>query len=653
MRALNAIKISVILCILFLLSPAAVSGQSFKVFAVSEMTRVFDDGFNLKQKLDTLFLFGLKGEVISGQIAVNAIKKLEKISVETGPLINNADKSVFPRDAAVWNFVGSVFVPENASNQPESILLRKAPGKFPDYLMAENQVDLPAGKFQGVWLTIKIPGNISAGTYSGSVTVRCSLGEQKLPVRLTVYPLTLPETRHLKVTEWYTTSHFEKLHGITGIYTPEWFAMLSKYAGNMAEHRQNVFEVPMSAITISVTKDGSLEFDFSRFDQIAQVFWDTKKMDYLETGELAKFLDGGFSSTEIVFRDFQVKTQGTNEMVTLSADKVLPFLLPAFESHLRQKGWLDKTFFHIKDEPSHHNALSWIKASSYVHHYAPDLKRMDAVTTSFLFGNIEIAVPKLDHLDGGYGIYGREQQNGTEVWIYTVGIYQASLYPNKTIDMPLIDSRLLHWINYRYDLPGYLHWGYNQWTDDPYQNVGEHVGDAWHVYPVKNGILNSLRWEEMRNGIQDYECFRILEDKVQCLKDSLGSRFSWIEPAQRSKEIISQVIMGMKDHSDDPGIMDKAKKDVIGEILDFNRSPRVYVQTNPPEHGKVANRGIAELLGWTEPGSEVTVNGARLPVNPEGLFMERYIVYVGGKLTIKVRKGSDERILIRNYNVTY
>ena len=637
--------------IIFLLSPLVADGQAFRVFAVSDMIRVFEDGLNLKVKSDTLSVFGIKGETISGQIAINALKNVEKISVETGTLTDSADGSIFPGNAVEWNFVGSVFLPKNASNQPENAVTRKAPARFPDYLMTEKQLNISAGKFQAVWLTIKIPAAVRPGTYLGDLTVRCSQGEQKIPLQLTIYPLTMPEARHLKVTEWYTTAHFEKFHGITGKYSPEWFGMLRRYAENMAEHRQNVFEVPMNSIEISKTAGGDLEFDFTRFDQIAQVFWDTRKMDFIETGELARFKEGGFASNEIVLRDFQVT--GTGEVITMTGNEVIPYLLPAFESHLRQKGWLDKTLFHIKDEPSHHNALSWINTSSYIHKYAPDLKRIDAVCTSFLFGNIEIAVPKLDHLDAGYDIYRKAQQKGNELWIYTVGIYQASLYPNKTVDMPLIDSRLLHWINYRYDLAGYLHWGWNQWTDDPYNDPGIHLGDAYHVYPVKEGVLNSLRWEEMRNGIQDYEYLKLLENKVRNLKDSLGSRFSWIDPAQRGKEIASQVIMDFKEHSDDPVVLVRAKKNMINEIIDFNSSPRVYIQTNPIEHGKIINRSVVELLGWTEPGIEITVNGVKVPVFADGLFMERYIIYKGGKLEIKARNGKDEKVMIRNFNVTY
>jgi len=61
----------------------------------------------------------------------------------------------------------------------------------------------------------------------------------------------------------------------------------------------------------------------------------------------------------------------------------------------------------------------------------------------------------------------------------------------------LIDSRLLHWLNYRYGLKGYLHWGFNAWTNDPVNAPGDHRGDGWHLYPKKDGLLDSLRWEQI------------------------------------------------------------------------------------------------------------------------------------------------------------
>jgi hypothetical protein len=635
--------------LLLLISNLAVNAQ-FRVFATSDMVRVFEDGYKMPLSYDTLSLFGIRGETLSGQFVMNSKNEINNVTVEVSPLKNESGEVL--TGTVVWNFVGSVPLSKNAPNQPKGIPTRVAPALFPDYLMEERQMQVKANSYQSVWLTAKIPATAPAGHYSGNVTVKSSEGSQSLPVCLKIYPLTLPSERHLKVTEWYTTNHFAEYQGIKEMYSPEWFGMLKKYAENMADHRQNVFQVPMSAIAISRPADGALEFDFSQFDKIAQVFWDTKRMDYLETGEPAKFVSGGFASTAIALKEFPVKDTRTGKLKNIPGEEVLPYLLPAFESHLRQKGWLKKTLFHIKDEPSNHNALSWIDISSYVHKYAPELIRMDAVCTSYLFGNIEIAVPKLDHMDAGSEIYRKGQRDGTELWFYTVGIFQANKYPNKTIDMPLIDSRILHWINYKYDLTGYLHWGWNQWTGNPFSDTGEHIGDAWHVYPVKDGVLNSLRWEQMRNGIQDYEYFRMLQEKVECLKDSLGSAFAWIDPEQRSKEIITRVVSGMKDHSDDPALLCDAKKEVIHELMDFNTSPRIYVQTNPTEHGTVMNRSVVELIGWVEDGTEIAVNGVKLPVAGNGMFMERYIVYVGDKLEIKATKDRKTKVITRYFNVT-
>lgn len=637
---------------LVLVSCSTLNAQAFKLSGVSDLVQVFEDGYKLPPSFDTIKIFGIRGEVLSGQCVIQAKNNLTNVTVELSALKNTTNGNSFPSNAAGWDFVGSVSIAKNAGNQPKTAVIRTAPANFPDYLMAEKKIDVNKGTYKSVYLTISIPESAFPGTYAGKVTVKSAQGEQSLPLFVKVYPLSLPAERHLKVTEWYSTGRFARVHGIQEEYSPEWFAMLKKYAENMAAHRQNVFEVPFGSIAITKLKNG-FDFDFTRFDQIAQVFWNTGKMNYIETGAVGRFTSGGFASTTIDIKSFSVKDSATGEKVSLKGEEVLPQLLPAFESHLRQKGWLRKTLFHINDEPSHHNALDWIRISSYVHHYAPELVRLDAQCTSFILENMEIAVPKLDHLDSGYDIYRKWQEKGNELWFYTVGIFEGSMYPNKTIDMPVIDNRILHWINYKIGAVGYLHWGWNQWTEDPYKAPGQHTGDGWHVYPVKDGVLNSLRWEQMRNGIQDYEYFWMIEQKVKALKDSLGARFSWIDPTQRGKEIASQVAMSMVRHSDDPQVLYKAKIDAIKELLDFSASPRVYIQTNPIELGPVINRSPVELLGWTEPGTSITVNGTALPVAKDGLFMERYLVFVGGKLEIKAKNNNMEKVITRVFNVTY
>ncbi len=636
----------------FLFFYQVVNAQNFSLFAVSDMVRVFEDGYKMPQMSDSVKVFGLRGEIISGQFVISAKKDITNITVEIGELKNRNTGSSLAAAATEWNFVGTVPLVKNTPNQPLSILSRKAPAKFPDYLMSERKIDVKGKTWKSVWLTIKIPETAPEGTYSGVLTVRSGEEAQSLPVSIMVYPLTIPAERHLNVVEWYSTNGFSRFHGIQEEYSPAWFDMLRKYADNMVVHRQNIFQVPMEAIEISNSKTGNLEFDFTRFDQIAQVFWNTGRMDFLETGELTRFGEKRWSDNKIFLRDFSVKNSDGGEIITMPGKDVIPSLLPAFESHLRQKGWLHKTHFGIKDEPSMHNASAWNEISSYIHDYAPDLIRMDAIETTKVLDEIEIAVPKLDHFCNWYDSFREWQKEGHELWFYTVGIFQGSRFPDKTIDMPLIDCRTMHWLNYRYDATGYLHWGWNQWNEDPFQDVGMHIGDGWHVYPVRDGVLNSLRWEEMRNGIQDYEYFWLLESKIKHLKDSVGSRFFWINPEQRGHEIASRVIQGFSDRTFDPQVVNSAKLLLVGELLDINTSPRLYIQTDPPEGSTLTRGSTVEVFGWTEQGTAIDVNGRKIPVSYEGLFLEQLsLTPENNSIVIKAGNGGRSKTIEREFTV--
>jgi hypothetical protein len=301
----------------------------------------------------------------------------------------------------------------------------------------------------------------------------------------------------------------------------------------------------------------------------------------------------------------------------------LPQFLPAFEQHLSERGWLDKTVFHIADEPSNHNVTDWRDASDFVHRYGPHLRRIDAIETPHCLDRLEIWVPKLDHYATWQEAYDNARRVGNEMWFYTVGIFQGGVYPNKTADVPLIQSRVLHWFNYRFDLKGYLHWGFNSWTDDPFEAPGQHRGDGWHVYPKKGGLLDSLRWEQMRNGIQDYEYLWLLEDKVRQMEGSMSSRVaSLVEPSRRSHEIAASVVRTTTDYTNDPNVLYTAKRQIIREILDLDQSPRVIVQTMPMEHSPVSSDAAIDVHGWAEPGTRIAINGGDVPVAEDGLFLE-------------------------------
>ena len=654
-----------VIVVFVLLSSISARGQEapFECFAVSDLVRIFEDGYNCPQPQGVIEIFGIRNEYISAQCVIKANRDIRRVTTSVSPLKHVGRSASLPTSAIRWNFIGSIPIAENTPKYRKTDLVRPAPARFPDYLAEDKEASIEKGYYKAVYLTVRIPRDAEAGDYEGAVTIKTEKGNKSLPLHLTVYPLTLHDERHLMVTEWYTTSNFKKFHNIDTPDSEQFYEMLRVYAQNMAEHRQNVFRISMDLITSKQEADGRLKFDFSRFDKRADIFWNTGHMDLLETGFAARFGEGGWSSREIVLRDFRVhpvpsstggvQKESTNRVITIPGKEFLPQFLPAFENHLREKGWLEKTVFHIADEPSNHNVMSWRKASEYVHRYAPSLRRIDAIETPYCFDRLEIWVPKLDHLATWHDVYKRAQSQGCELWFYTVGIHQKGSYPNKTVDVPLIESRILHWLNYRFGLKGYLHWGFNRWTDDPFGAPGRHRGDGWHVYPKKNGLINSLRWEQMRNGIQDYEYLWMLENRIQRMKNALGEHLSMIEPSRRPVEIASQIVKTINAYDRDPDALYTTKKQIIDELLDLDTAPQLIVQTNPLEYTTVANDCAIGVFGWAEPETKVVVNGRELPLSPQGLFMENVRLSRDNTIVVEAEHKKGKKTLVRSFEVLY
>ena len=639
--------------VLLCLISNTVQGAPFECFAVSDLVRIFEDGYNCPKPQKSLEIFGIRNEHVSAQFVIKANQDLQNVTVSLSPLRHIALSTSLPANALEWNFVGSIPIEENTPKYRKTDLLRTAPAQFPDYLSEDKEVFIEKGNYRAVYLMIRIPRNAETGDYKGAVTIKTDKADTSLSLHLRIYPLTLPDERHLMVTEWYTTGNFKKFHDIDASDSERFYEMLRVYAENMAEHRQNVFRVSLDLITCKQAADGNLKFDFSRFDNWADIFWNTGRMDLLETGFVARFGEGGWSSKEIVLRDFRVQMESTGKRITVPGKEFLPQFLPALENHLREKGWLEKTIFHIADEPSNHNVMSWREASEFVHHYAPALRRIDAIETTHCFDRLEIWVPKLDHLATWYDVFKRAQSQDYELWFYTVGIFQKGSYPNKTVDVPLIESRVLHWLNYRFGLKGYLHWGFNRWTDDPFTAPGRHRGDGWHVYPKKDGLINSLRWEQMRNGIQDFEYLWMLEDKIRKIKAGLGKRLSIIDPSRRGVEIASQVVKTMDTYNKNPDTLYSVKKQIINELLDLDIVPQILVQNNPLEHSTVANDCAMDVFGWAEPETKVVVNGRELPVSSDGLFLENVHLSRDNTIIVEAEHKKGKKTIVRYFEVLY
>jgi hypothetical protein len=117
-----------------------------------------------------------------------------------------------------------------------------------------------------------------------------------------------------------------------------------------------------------------------------------------------------------------------------------------------------------------------------------------------------------------------------EIWFYTC-LSPRGKYPNRFVDTSLTKVRLLHWINYKWNFTGFLHWGGNFWGPEPLKDTQPVInegrtylppGDAFITYPAPMGLYSSIRLEQMREGIEDYALFKELEKQDPALAQKIA-----------------------------------------------------------------------------------------------------------------------------------
>ncbi len=220
-------------------------------------------------------------------------------------------------------------------------------------------------------------------------------------------------------------------------------------------------------------------------------------------------------------------------------------MLSALCDHLKEKGWLGIYYQHIMDEAegSGGNLVPiYQRFSELVRCAMPGTLTIDAISAPHDYNvykkSTDVWVPVLGSFERS-GQQIREYARGDrEVWFYTC-LVPTGQYPNRFLDYSLVKVRLLHWINFRYGLTGFLHWGGNYWSAEPLHETQPVVlggsswltlmlppGDAFISYPdpQKKTILSSIRWEMMTEGIEDYELLQALKEKDPDTAQSLVSR---------------------------------------------------------------------------------------------------------------------------------
>ena len=404
------------------------------------------------------------------------------------------------------------------------------PGLWPDPLPPYKPFDLKANTTQPIWATLRIPPDAEPGTYRGTVTIKPeNAPATEIPLQVTVWDFALPKTSHVRAIYDFREHGIREFGGASGAPiagnghplpgTGAHEELLRKWWKFLADHRISPGILPAPKFDY---KDGKVTMDTAEFDRAAAYCLDELGMNVFYSPWF--FYAFGWAHPPSKLFGFEPFTKEYADAYTKC--------LKAYMDHLRKKGWADKVVLYVSDEPHFRRkgvVEQMIKLCQMIRSIEPQM-RIYSSTWEYCpewAGHINV---------WGVGPHGsfpvetlRERQRaGDTLWFTTDG--------HMCLDTPSCAiERLLPWLCWKYGVQAYEFWGVNWWTYDPWER-GWHTfisqsddgvkyyyvrypnGDGYLAYPGKrvgvDGPVSSIRLEQVREGIEDYEYLHLLDQLI-------------------------------------------------------------------------------------------------------------------------------------------
>lgn len=229
--------------------------------------------------------------------------------------------------------------------------------------------------------------------------------------------------------------------------------------------------------------------------------------------------------------------------------------LRQLESHLERQGLLDLAYVYWFDEPDPKDYAFVMNGFRTLKRGAPRIRRMlTEQVEPALIGGPNLWCPVSSALDPA--TVSPRRNAGDDFWWYVCTGPKAP-YATLFIDHPGTEMRVWLWQTWQYGISGILVWETNYWSSpcaypdslqNPYRDPMSWAtgyglpkgsksawgnGDGRFIYPplaaadansdqpVLDGPVDSLRWEMLRDGIEDYEYLSILKRLLDERRDSL------------------------------------------------------------------------------------------------------------------------------------
>ena len=490
-----------------------------------------------------------------------------------------------------------------------------APGWYPDPLFPlTGPVALAAQTNQPFWITVYVPKDTAAGLYKGTIIVNAG-GTIQVPVQLRVFDFTLPDTTHTRSAFFASIETAWPWHGpISGEQTNQLWEL---YMQNFRTHRLSPYSAHLYApITWSYT-NGDFLVDFGPFDCAMK--------RYLDEFGFNSFNLMGHKSPPFPF------VLETHSAFTAEYRALFGALMSKIMSHLRENDWVESAYCYWFDEPIGTNIAFCVSGMDAIRNCAPGLKTLVTLAVfpppDELVQSVDIPTPLIHRSD--WEDYQQVQARGYELWSY-LACYPLYPSPNFFIDHPAVNHRIVFWYVEKQSLSGLLYWGVNYWPTNVWQmpkgreNVPNGDGLLWYP-PVKTlptdavvaPPVNSLRWELIREGLEDKEYFWLLKQAITNAMLVFGPDSPTVRQAidiYADAVALANSLSNSTSYCHDPLRLLTARRG-MAEAIEMLDAGRPFFVRHP--RSKAVSMGetitlCSEALGWPSPLYQWRLNGMDL-----------------------------------------
>jgi len=382
-----------------------------------------------------------------------------------------------------------------------------------------------------IWVTLDVPKNTTAGEYNGTITINSATNPLVFNISIQVVDYTLPDVVnwnfHLDLWQFPVNilNHYNTSNPSNTItpWSDEHFNLLEPFYKLLADSGQKSITTYVKEDALGATSmikwikkvNGTWEYDFTVFDKYVN-----KLMSWGITKQISCFSPVGWNEEIIPYWD-----ESTNAKINLNAplnSKIYSdrwdHFLTEFKIHLDSKGWFDKSVLYLDEvsEDKLDRVVSVVKGNN----------ENWKLGIAYSHGLTNASKSNFYDLSGILEDASNEGITGNKISTFYTSCTQ--LQPNNYIT-PVNSPAEMSWMPWyasNKGFNGYLRWAYDYWQrTDPFDaRDGAHTaGDFSMIYRASNNspskVVTSIRFELLREGIQDFEKLKILKSSLEASPD--------------------------------------------------------------------------------------------------------------------------------------